>query len=237
MGSERSYDAEATTRMAVSGTPLESVSVEPETSLLITGPTLTGKRRLMYRLLAAASDVRRKRTTILATTRKRADTIEQEYESVGGGTAAAELSIVDCVGRLGGFDHDRTRPNYRYVSSPGDLTGVGIAVTEFMRRQYEAGAEARVGVHSLSTMLMYTELRRLFQFLHVLTGRIANCGFTGVFVVDSDVVDDRDFAILKQPFDAVLELRETDDGREYRLRGEYEGPRRWTAFDPRAGAQ
>ncbi|KTG11684.1 hypothetical protein AUR64_00385 [Haloprofundus marisrubri] len=234
---------EGTNRMSVMGTPLEAITVEPGTSLLISGPTLTGKRRLLYELLASAPR-RRERATILTTTRKRADTIAREYEAVsGGGDGGAgraersggsdELAIVDCVGRLSGFDPDREQPNRRYVSSPGDLTGVGIAVTEFMRRQYEAGTETRVGVHSLSTMLMYTELRRLFQFLHVLTGRIANCEFSGVFVADDDVVDDRDFAILKQPFDAVLELRETDDGREYRIRGEYDGPRRWTTLDTR----
>jgi KaiC/GvpD/RAD55 family RecA-like ATPase len=114
-----------------------------------------------------------------------------------------------------------------YVSDPGDLTGIGIGVTTFLRQFYREGTSARLGVHSVSTMLMYADLRRVFRLLHVLTARIDAADSIGVFALD-DSVDSHEQSVLRQPFDGVVELRETDEGRELRCRGVDAGPRSWT---------
>lgn len=194
-------------------------------NVLVTGPVMTGKRRLLFSLLARASAP--EDGAILTTTRKPGETVVQEFTTVDPADRAVErLRVIDCVGQRNGHEPGWTR---RFASDPGDLTGIGIGLTEFMREFHREERDAVVGLHSLSTILMYADLRRVFQFLHVITGRISNTGFTGGFVLDG-ATDEEDTAILRQPFDAMLEIRETEDGRQLRARGADIAPRSWTDF-------
>ncbi|WP_342712130.1 RAD55 family ATPase [Halogeometricum limi] len=199
------------------------LSIPAGTSVLVTGPVMTSKRRLMYALLAAGDAA--SRGTTVVTTRKPAHVVEREFRSFAD-VSSERLTVVDCLSH-GGFGDDEGGPMRRFVSSPGDLTGIGIALTEFMRRYHDEGIAARIGLHSLSTMLMYSDLKRVFQFLHVVTGRIAALEFTGVFVLDEKVVSERDESILLQAFDAVVEVRQRET-LEVRVRGADYGPRAWT---------
>lgn len=205
---------------------LHPEALTPGMNVLISGPVMTGKRRLLFSLLARASDA--EDGAILTTTRKPGETVVREFKNADPADRPAErLRVIDCVGRQNGHDPEWKR---RFASDPGDLTGIGIGLTEFMREYHHADRDAVVGLHSLSTMLMYADLRRVFQFLHVITGRISNSGFTGGFVLD-DATTGEDTSILRQPFDAMLEVRETEDGnRQLRARGADIAPRRWTDF-------
>jgi len=206
---------------------LDAVTLDPGTTLLVTGPVMTGKRRLALDLLsrhAGAED------TVFVTTRKDAETIEREFAARAGDEAATRLSVVDCVGGTAGV-RARDDGRRRYVSTPGDLTGIGIAVTGFLRERHARGERANLGLHSLSTMVMYADFRRVFQFLHVVVGRVSAADFRGVFTVDTSVVDDRQLDVLTQPFDARLDVRERGNEREFRVRGHDVGPRTWTALD------
>jgi hypothetical protein len=209
------------------GDVLDPSALDPGTNLLVTGPVMTGKRRLLLSLLAAAGDP--EDGVVLATTRKAGDTVVREFQSFAPETPAERIACVDCVG-TGGRRGEERPWRRRTASDPGDLTGLGIGLTEFMRAFHHDPGAAAVGLHSLSTMLMYADLRRVFQFLHVITGRVSGSGFVGGFVLD-DTTGDRERAILRQPFDALLEVRETEAGeREVRARGADVAPRRWTAL-------
>lgn len=205
--------------------PINEVSAG--TNVLIRGPVMTGKRRLMHALLTQGKP--HDCGTIAVTTRKSAAQTIRDFESVTEFPPGDRLSIVDCTGVVRGFGDARDSATVSYVSTPGDLTGIGIGVTKFMRRYYDEGLDARLGLHSLSTMLMYSDLRRVFQFLHVMTGRIRNSEFVGIFTLDDTMVADENVDMLTQPFDAVIEVRDTPDGtRELRSRGADIGPRTWT---------
>lgn len=209
---------------------LPIAELEAGSNVLVAGPVMTGKRRLMNALLAQGTP--NERGTIVITTRKDADRTVRSFEQISGPIDEERLSVVDCTGSSRNFRTPRSSPTVQRVSNPGDLTGIGIGVTKFMRRYYEGGVGARLGLHSLSTMLMYSDLRRVFQFLHVMTGRISNSEFVGVFTLDDTMVDSTDVNILTQPFDAVVDVRNTPEGtRELRVRGADIGPRRWTPVD------
>jgi KaiC/GvpD/RAD55 family RecA-like ATPase len=209
---------------------LPIAELDAGSNVLVAGPVMTGKRRLMHALLA--QNTPNERGTIVITTRKDADRTVRDFEQVAGPIDEELLSVVDCTGSSGNFGGARNSLAVQQVSNPGDLTGVGIGVTKFMRRYYDEHIGARLGLHSLSTMLMYSDLRRVFQFLHVMTGRIRNSDFVGVFTLDDTMVDSTDVNILTQPFDAVVDVRDTPDGtRELRVRGADIGPRQWTSVD------
>jgi hypothetical protein len=201
--------------------------LDPGVSLLVAGPPMTGKRRVMHRLVAGERDPDRAR--LLVTTRKPADRIEREYREVHPDVPRRRLAVVDCVSEGIGSDTVLSDTR-RFGHDPGDLTGAGMHVSEFMRR-FGADPEVAgvsVGLHTLSTMLMYADLRRVYQFLHVLVGRIEASGSRGTFVVDERRESQR-FRTLAGPFDGLVEVRERD-GREFRVRGVEAGPRTWTPF-------
>lgn len=216
--------------MATVSALLDPGCIDPGSSVLVAGPVMTGKRTLHLRLLAkAGSDPA---PTVLVTTRKSADAAVSSFRDVVGPIDDDDLAVVDTTGTEAFRSRQRVGANRRYVSSPGDLTGIGIGITEFMRRFYHRGTPGQVGLHSLSTMLMYTEFRRLFQFLHVVVGRIESSDFCGVFVIDDSALDDREWQILLQLFDSVVETRDAGS-RQLRVRGDHAGelgPTSWTEF-------
>lgn len=209
------------------GNVLDPSALDPGTALLVAGPAMSGKRELVIDLLAADRPDGETRATVVVTTRRGAAAFERDYVDAGG--SAGELSVIDSVTRLGGFDRVENGPTRRYVADPGDLTGIGIATTELLRGADDRGATPWLGIHSLSTMTMYATVDRVFRFLHVLSGRVRALGGVLVAAVEADAPGD--VGVLAQPFDGRVDVRETDDGtREVRGRGVSVAPRAWTAL-------
>ena len=205
--------------------PLAAEDLPVGSNVLVAGPALTGKRRLMLDLLGGAPD----RASILVTTKKSAARMRAEFAE-GRDVANWRLGMVDCVTRQRAVGRVADTDAVRYVSSAADLTGIGIATSGWMQEFYhdDDRRRARLGFNSLSTLLMYADFRRVYQFVHVITGRVDSSGFAGVFTMDT-VSDDSEFLPkLKQLFDAMVEVRE--DPRELRVRGGAFGPGEWTRF-------
>lgn len=97
------------------------------------------------------------------------------------------------------------------VSSPADLTGLGMKATKHLSR-WEAdahGATPIVVLDSLTILFQYAGLQSIFKFVHTLTTRIANVDGYGVFFFDPVTQDDRAVHTLASLFDATV--RRTDD--------------------------
>jgi len=81
-----------------------------------------------------------------------------------------------------------------------------------------------VGFHSLSTLLMYGDIRCVYQFFYVVTTRIATTDGVGAFTLDSTPSGET-YGVLRQLFDAMVEVRPGDGGSEFRVHGSDFGPR------------
>ncbi|MFB6142728.1 MAG: recombinase RecA, partial [Halorientalis sp.] len=69
----------------------------------------------------------------------------------------------------------------------------------------ERGLERnRVMLDSISTLLMYSDLRTVFRFMHVFTSRIENAGAFGIHVIEATAHDEETMNTLKQLFDGVV---------------------------------
>ncbi|NHN58247.1 MULTISPECIES: hypothetical protein [Halorussus] len=206
--------------------PLEGV--DPGTTLLVAGPTMSGARRLALRLVTDGND--RGEGMILLTTNKGSETLLGECDDLCTGLANAPFGVVDCVSKQQGnpVPSDRVET----VSSPGDLTGVGIEFSGWCRRLREAGTErVRTGLYSLSTLLMYTDFQTVSRFVHTLGGRISATDGLGVFLIDPATQDDRVVSTMTQFCDARVDVREGDDGnRRLRVRGLSDQPGGWTSY-------
>ena len=196
----------------------ESVrALEPGSSVLVTGPPMSGKRDLALDIIAAGHDDAD--GLMLISTQKRAARIIRDLERRVGSLDTDRIGIVDCAG---GDDRRAIRNiSTEHVSTPGDLTGISIGTVKLMRQFRKHGVEDVChGLVSVSTMLQYMNFPTVFKFLHIYTRRIADSDGLGVFTLDNASHDPQTVNTITGEFDGLVELRTPDDGgREVRLRG------------------
>ncbi|WP_440769674.1 RAD55 family ATPase [Natronorubrum sp. DTA28] len=197
---------------------IPDAEIESGTNLLVAGPPLTGKRQIAFDILASGAD--RGDGSIVVTTKDSADKVLETFTASVDASTDANVGVVDCVTKQRGIGTVDDDPRIKYASSPVDMTGIGIKLSEFLQEFYEDRGltENRVLLHSVSTLLMYSNLQTVFRFLHVFTGRIQSADAMGVYVIDSTAHDDQTMNTLKQLFDAVIELEEPADGEEPEIR-------------------
>lgn len=96
------------------------------------------------------------------------------------------------------------------VSDPGDLTGLGIAISKFVSNWDGSPNRTVVCFHSLTPLLQYADLQRVFRFLHVLTGRLKSVDAVAHFHLDPHAHDEQTLDTLTQLFDAIVEHEDGD---------------------------
>ena len=183
-------------------------------NVLLLSPTLEeGEGAACSRLLAAGPEGR---TDVLSVTFNQSpDARLERWQSEGGPTAPANLgflvvgenvrSAAAIHGAEGGPGLDEVGPTVVSVSSPGDLTGIGIKLGEFFEAWADDGNELALCFHTLTTFLQYAELRSVYQFVHVLTGRVRSAGGTAHYHLDPTAHEPRTVNTLTTLFDAAVE--------------------------------
>jgi hypothetical protein len=96
------------------------------------------------------------------------------------------------------------------VSSPNDLTGLGIRITEFLTDWEENDNRTVVCFDSLTALLQYVELETAYEFLHIITGRMAALDAFAHFHMDPDAHDDQTIQSVTTLMDAVVETGEDE---------------------------
>ena len=97
------------------------------------------------------------------------------------------------------------------VNSPNDLTGLGIRITEFLTDWEDNDNQTVVCFDSLTALLQYVELETAYEFLHIITGRIAKTDAFAHFHMDPDAHDDQTVEIVTSLMDGVVEVGENDE--------------------------
>ncbi|MFC7045217.1 RAD55 family ATPase [Halobacteriaceae archaeon GCM10025711] len=203
--------------------------VAPGTNLLVAGAPMTGKRALALDVLARGSADGE--GALVVTTKDSAERVLADFRSLPEVTADARVGVVDCVSRQQGVRTASDDEFVRFASSPNDLTGIGIELSELLQTFYrDDNRRNRVLLHSLSTLLMYADLQTVFRFLHVFTGRVQSVEALGLFVIDSTAHDAQTLSTIKQLFDGVVEVETTDDARRARLLGVPDVDGDWRTF-------
>lgn len=205
--------------------PLSVDDIEPGTNVLVAGPAMTGKRRLAFDVVGGSAS----KTACLLSTKAHADRIRSWFATTVPDVDAWRPSIVDCTGGSQQFGHRSNE--IRTVASPGDLTGVGIELSGVFQDWYHDDVvDPRLALHSLSTMLMYADLKRVFQFCYVVRTRLQQVGAVSAFTLDTATRQSETYGRLTQVFDTVVEVDDREDGPAFRVRGGDFGPSTWTAF-------
>ncbi len=189
--------------------PLADVEVDPGSNLLVLGPAMSGKQRLAYEILAAgtADDD----AVIVVSTADAADRVFADLEDVlGESPDGKSIGVIDCVSRQQGVEDLEEDDQRKYASSPVDMTGIGVSLSELLETytQSREHERTRVCLDSISTLLVYSELQTVFRFLHVFTGRVQNAGGLGLYLMDPSAHDDQTLNTIKGLFDGVIEVPE-----------------------------
>lgn len=150
------------------------------------------------------------------------DTRLEHWRAAGGPTDPADLGFV-VIGDgtrsataaqpfVDGPPGDDLGPKVVSVSSPADLTGLGIKLGNFFAEWADDSNQTLVCFHTLSTFLQYAELRAVYRFVHVLTGRVRSIGGIAHYHLDPSAHDERTVNTLKTLFNAVVEVSDEEDG-------------------------
>jgi len=197
------------------------------TNVLVSGPARSGKTRLGTRILASAS--RNGEGALIITTDGDAEEALETYRD-GVGDGDDLLHFVDCsgsgVGPPSGFPSDR----FESVSSPRDMTGVGVAFEKYSKKVGERVDGSRVMYDSLTTLLQYVDRRRAYRFIDVLTGRFAAEGDLSVFTVDRGTIDDKASHMFMHEFDVEVRLRVEGGTYEMSVRGHPDASEDWVTL-------
>lgn len=191
----------------------------PQGKMVVAGPPMTGKYSLLLRMAAAAEA-----TPVVISTGDDAGRIREQFAAATGGSSDA-VRVVDCVSRQRSeaVEDDETT---RYVSSPENLTEIGVKYTDLV----EDLDGVFVAVRSLSELLVYHETDAVYRFARVLFEQTGSRGWPAVALLNSSAHDERTIHTLYDLFDTVVETRESDAGRELRVRNRVRPPTGWTEF-------
>jgi KaiC/GvpD/RAD55 family RecA-like ATPase len=202
-------------------------AVQPGTSLLVSGPAMSGTATIVRDILA--SGARHDEGTVAVLTNDMAEKTIEELQEREPDADPRTIAAIDARGEgaSGADETDAGAYIYR-VGDPGDLTGMGIGITQSFERLDEYGVDqTRLGLSSLSTLLTYTDTQTVFKFCHVLSSRVDTAGYLSAFAIDESAHEEQTLQIVKQPFDGMIEVRERDGTREARVRGIQSSPSDW----------
>ncbi|MDL5502955.1 MAG: recombinase RecA, partial [Candidatus Methanoperedens sp.] len=139
---------------------------------------------------------------VTVTTRESANHILELFREHKIELPLSRIGIVDCVTKTLGVASVENE-NIKIASSPVDLTGIGVKISQFFEEYFRKKSIQKTQLHinSLSTILMYSNIQTVFRFLHVFTGRIKAQGSLGIYILESGMHDEQAISTLKQLFD------------------------------------
>lgn len=200
-------------------------AVRAGTTVLVAGPRHDGARELCLTMAAGGEG----EGTVLVTTNASAARVLEDCERLGAQFDPDHAGIVDCVS-------DRIEDSFPArvltVSTPRDLTGIGIRYSELYSELHGEGIEnVRSGIVSVSTLLSLGDVQQVSRFVHTLAGRIEAVDGVGFFLVDPTNHDERTVNTIAQFCDGRIDVRDAGDGPELRARGLPRQSRDWQSFE------
>ncbi len=205
--------------------------IKKGSNILLMGHPMSGKEIILHNIMyhgAAIND----NAVISVTTRESANNIIEWFKENNLILPMSRIGIVDSVTKtLGGAAIENE--NIKIVSSPGDLTGIGVKISQFFEEFFMKKNIKKIQLHinSLSTILMYSNIQNVFRFLHVFTGRIKATGTIGIYDIDSGMHDEQTIATLKQLCDGMIEVKYENDRNFIRIVGLSTLPTSWFEYE------
>ncbi len=196
------------------------------TNILLLAPPLSYAELLAYRI---ASPLPGEWAVAISADERASDAVDAFRRF---GAERNRVGIIDAVTKSS-VPTLRDTAKAKFVTSPLDLTNMGIKFSRMVEDMWKEGVMAdppgpmpppiRLCVHSVSTLLMYAQLEVTYRFLHVITNRVKKLEGIAVYTLNSESFDTRTISMIKQLMNMVIEVRVNDgEGaveREFRISG------------------
>lgn len=192
--------------------------------ILVIGPTLSDKDHIAFDILVDSWETEADPFVVTAT--DPAPQFRSRFESyIPPDRRVQDVYVIDCTETPQG-----ERPGRQSgcsVSSPVDLTGVSVCLSKGYERYGNTGRR-RVLIDNLSTLLIYSDIDRIYRFLSVINSRTSELGDATIQLLDTDAIDTEDRNTLFQLFSIIIEVRTDHDTSMFRVHGDTET--RWTEW-------
>lgn len=205
--------------------------IKKGSNIMLIGPPMCGKETVLYSIMYYGA-AKNENAVITVTTRESATHILEWFKEQKLILPLSRIGIVDCVTKtLGGASVENE--NIKIASSPVDLTGIGVKISQFFEEYFMKKniRKTQLHINSLSTILMYSNIQTVFRFLHVFTGRIKAAGSLGIYMIESGMHDEQSISILKQLFDGMIEIKTENDKNFIRVVGLSPKPTPWFEYE------
>ena len=183
---------------------------EAGTNILILAPPMSYAEQLAYALTKPLPG----EYSIVLSTNERAAEVVDAFKLAGADKRFT--GVIDAITKSSTPSIVDTQ-RLMFVSSPTDLTGIGIKFSNMIETIFEGDfSEGESGlfpppirfcVNSISTLLMYRRLEVLYQFLHVLTAKLKKIEGVGIYLLNSESFDDKTLSLIKQLMNCVIEIK------------------------------
>ncbi len=194
--------------------------IQGGTNLLLLGPPLSGKEVFTKRFFYEAMKEEDGAGIYVSTTNgsksifnwfDRRNLSLSEYKD--------SFGIVDCVTESQDLEKPQKKDSVKFASSPVDLTDIGVKISNLIKEFYMNldKEKIRLVIDTVSVMIMYSDVKTIFRFLHTFSGRIKSIDGVGLYVLEAGSHEDKTIKTLKQLMDASLETKENNGNRKIRL--------------------
>ena len=140
-------------------------------------------------------------SVIVITSNQPYEVLKKSYEK--NGIPMDKIYVIDTVTKNAlGRDPDPVK-TCRFVTNPGSLTDIGIAVTE-MFKEVE-GENICLLFDSINAMLVYISSQNITKFVHFVTNKLRLLNFSGIFLAMEKGLDPDVFIQMTTFVDKVVD--------------------------------
>jgi KaiC/GvpD/RAD55 family RecA-like ATPase len=173
------------------------LDVPPGSNILVMGDIFSGKDVLARSFLREG--LKQKETCIMVTLNDTADKILEDMDVSEG----ESLYIVDCISSRFG-PTSLPSENVFFIDNPMNLAHIMVMVEDLIERGGEGGV--RLVIDSVSTLIMYSQIRVVFKFLHMLTAKVRSTGAVGLMLLEDNVHDEMEVRTIQPLFNGTIHL-------------------------------
>jgi archaellum biogenesis ATPase FlaH len=173
-------------------------------NIMLIGPSMSQKEVILHYIMYHGTAIN-ENAVIAVTTREPATDILEWFKENKIVLPLSMVGIIDCITEsVGGVVFETE--NIKFASSPQDLTGIGVRISQFFEYFLMKKKIPKIQLHinSLPGILMYSNIQTVFRFMHVFTGRIKAADALGIFVIENGMHDDHIISTLNTDFRKCL---------------------------------
>ena len=189
-------------------------------NVFVYGPPFTGKLVLLN--LFISESIRKGIPCIFVLTDKSPSEIREGIKLVLPKIDVYEkkglLKYVDAYSKGMGIDIEE--PNAVYVDKPTNLEEISNAVIDLQKEIQKNHKYHKIAVHSISTIMTYTDAMVTFRFLQTLTSRNKRAGAVTMYCMDHGMFKDSEVQTLKHLMNGIIEFKIDDQAQKSFLRVE-----------------